>query len=104
MRTISCNLCGHKNEKLLFKSSDILYKTTDKIFSVTRCNYCGLVYLNPQPEADEIIKFYPNTYRPYRSDTPTIQYLPKKYSRKRVLDIGCGSGELLSEIAKDHPD
>src|SRR3989344_2218742 len=104
MQNISCNLCGIDTGKLLFESKDLLYGVTNKVFRVVRCTRCSLVYLNPQPEGAEIATFYPNTYRPYKIDDSTISYALPKEPKKNVLDVGCGSGDLLVNIAKKHPD
>ncbi len=104
MGTISCNCCDRQDETLLFASRDILYKTTGNIFRVVRCNYCGLVYLNPQPSTEEIATFYPNTYRPYRPNNTAATYATPEEPTRKILDIGCGSGDLLIAIAKKHHD
>ena len=102
MQTVSCNLCGADNAAFLFEGRDILYHTTDKAFCVVRCQKCGLVYLNPQPEAREIPTFYPDTYRPHRErvDAGMFQYKSPANPDKRILDVGCGSGDLLQLITQ----
>jgi SAM-dependent methyltransferase len=116
MKNVNCNICGENNTELLFKTSDLRHKTTEQIFSVVRCNNCALVYLNPQPEKNEIQDFYPDEYPPHQKERePLIKkskwlstlfkiLKPKKRKwakndeTKTVLDIGCGSGKKLEEL------
>jgi SAM-dependent methyltransferase len=104
MRDISCNICGKNEAALIFESRDLLYRVTDKVFQVVRCENCGLVYLNPQPDMAEIATYYPDTYRPYKAGAQDFSYVFPKEPRKRVLDVGCGSGDLLIDIAHTHID
>ncbi|MFC1595090.1 class I SAM-dependent methyltransferase [Patescibacteria group bacterium] len=103
MEKIACNLCGSKNTEHLLKTQDILYKTTDQLFNIVRCINCGLVYLNPRPS--EINHFYPDHYKPYKEEgyTDFIYKIPIN-PEKNVLDFGCGSGDDLVKLAKQHPN
>ncbi|MSR76476.1 MAG: class I SAM-dependent methyltransferase, partial [Candidatus Ryanbacteria bacterium] len=104
MKSIACNLCGNKKTTLYAKTRDLLYKTTQDAFTLVTCDQCGLAYLNPQPEPFEMNNFYPGNYRPHQTKTVDgrVYTLPAEPARC-VLDVGCGWGDLLLELAEKHP-
>jgi len=61
-----CHLCGGRQFKFLYKNHDRLLGLEGE-FSLWRCS-CGLVFLNPQPDVEEIAKYYPADYAPYAAD------------------------------------
>lgn len=104
MQNISCNLCGSDSPRVLFETKDLLYKTTNETFHLVRCVHCGLVYLNPRPEEKDLGSFYPEAYRPHEHKKLSGSYIFPQSSSYSLIDIGCGSGEFLSETALKHPD
>ncbi|MFH1997250.1 MAG: class I SAM-dependent methyltransferase [Patescibacteria group bacterium] len=128
MQIINCNFCGSNKYKILFTNTDRLHKTDNQFFNIVKCSNCGLVYLNPQPSAMELVRYYPKQYGPYQNDNPVFYYSPiskilrkiwhfLKYiinkhnnkknivdtSVKNYLDFGCGSGHQLESVKKLHP-
>lgn len=127
---ISCPLCGNASYKEIRRSYDRLYLTDEKLFTLVRCRQCGLFYLNPQPDWEELERYYPKRYNPYKKATesspPEKISLPGKMIRsasrlkksilqpkapvylgqqqKRILDIGCGSGGFLKNLKDTYPD
>lgn len=127
-----CNVCGSSNSKFLFFGHDRLHKVDDKLFGLEKCLDCGLVYLFPQPSANELIKYYPADYGPYHENSQVLKYgpvsrilkkafhkivalKPKLFSKKVVeskpdanvkhlLDFGCGNGVYLERIKRLHPN
>lgn len=93
-----------------------LFMLTHSRFRLVQCHDCGLGSLHPRPALAEIDEFYPPSYygaagakfRPAieravrwaaRRRTKWLQQgLPK---RGRVLDVGCGRGTILNEMARD---
>ncbi|HEY4512259.1 MAG TPA: class I SAM-dependent methyltransferase [Candidatus Paceibacterota bacterium] len=126
-----CNVCSSSNSKFLFYGRDRLHKVDNKLFGLEKCSDCGLVYLFPQPDADELVKYYPADYGPYHEGSQVLKYGPvsrilkkafhkigtlksKLFSRKavegkpdtsvkRLLDFGCGNGAYLERMRKLHP-
>jgi SAM-dependent methyltransferase len=87
-------------------------------FTVVRCRGCGLAYLNPRPSAAEIGHYYPDDYHTARGARGPVQRLEDAWRRRqfaevvgwlaglrpargRLLDVGCGAGELLEALRAD---
>jgi len=70
METVSCDLCGSTEYRLYLQSRDYINKR-EGLFSVVRCNTCGLLFTNPRPDKREIIEFYPPT-TPYYTLTEDV--------------------------------
>lgn len=125
MKEIKCNLCNSNETKLLFKVKDRLHRIDECEFRLVKCTQCGLVYINPQPTAEELVKYYPDEYAPYNT-VEILKYGPmarwfksvvckKKYDTgqenkvldqtvKKYLDFGCGGGDLMAHAQKNHPN
>ena len=61
----SCNLCGNNNARLLCTNYDRIHNIDD-IFNIVQCNCCSLIYVNPRPTQESIVRYYPNNYAPYQ--------------------------------------
>jgi 2-polyprenyl-3-methyl-5-hydroxy-6-metoxy-1,4-benzoquinol methylase len=115
MEAVACNLCGARDEELLFHRGD-LYVGLPGEFRVVRCRRCGLTYVNPRPTVQAIDYYYPPRYEPYRhpdvegARTPwgrwwRAYYLNKRcravsryQSGGRILDVGCATGAFLHQM------
>ncbi len=100
---VSCNFCGAEAYTALGTELD---------FEIRRCAECRLVYISPQPCAEEIPAFYDAMYL---DDSPeeiaarglgyTEQQLAWMLRRRKpdggkLLDLGCGFGAVLAEMAQ----
>lgn len=66
LENISCNLCHSDQTLHLFSGRERRFGL-DGAFNVVRCQYCGLVYLNPRPTVSSMHHYYPaDGYFPYR--------------------------------------
>ncbi|MBA2504686.1 MAG: class I SAM-dependent methyltransferase [Thermoleophilaceae bacterium] len=97
--TTSCNLCGSHDAKRLFTLRDYRFQTDDIEWPVVRCRACGLGFLNPRPDAEEMGRYYPPAYFERRgSQTARYErqagYVPGPPGR--LLDVGTARGDFLS--------
>jgi len=105
--SISCYNCGSK---------EITNTFSHKGFSHVRCKNCGMIYVNPRLKESIVHSNYNDEmYNKFYEIKiiPSIQYRKKlainKYNQVathfkkpgKVLDIGCGAGEVLS-VFKEH--
>ncbi len=116
MEKIPCPLCGGRDAVVTARHRDRLLGIEGE-FTTTRCTVCGLHYLNPQPTHEELARYYPETYEPYRADKQdevsklkrlSIEYGLAKRRRAvtrykaggRLLEIGCANGLFLNAMRR----
>ena len=73
LQDVICDLCESGDADFLFNAKDRLYGC-EGLFTYVKCRSCGLVYMNPRISTNQVKKFYPDDYAPYRSE---IKRLPK---------------------------
>jgi SAM-dependent methyltransferase len=72
MEYVSCDYCGSAEHAQVVRQTDLLHRTTDEVFSIVRCTTCGLHFLNPRPDREEIGKYYSEKYS-FHSDKSLIK-------------------------------
>jgi len=65
LESVGCDLCGRDDTRLLCKNHDRIHNA-DGNFNIVKCNHCGLMYVNPRPVQESILRYYPNNYAPYQ--------------------------------------
>jgi SAM-dependent methyltransferase len=100
MRQIPCEVCGSDDHQLLFEGRDRIFGLPG-VFNVVRCRGCGLLFINPQPDAGELKAYYPGDY--YESQSSRF----REYSslKRGVLETYYGyekdgAPSFLAELAR----
>lgn len=106
-KKVNCDICGAAEYDLLFQGKDRLHHLPG-CFPVVVCRNCDLIYLNPRPDDDTLLQYYPEEYSPFangRGLIDRLQTLLRKLEARhvrrqlpkggRVLEIGCATGDLL---------
>lgn len=110
MEYVRCDLCGADHSLPLLERKD---RFSGKTFCYVRCHSCGLIYLNPRPDSEEILSYYPAGYEAYlpiqtlsvverwqkkRALRMLSRFVSQYQSSGRLLDVGCGTGDFLKEM------
>ncbi|MFN4261204.1 MAG: class I SAM-dependent methyltransferase [Gemmataceae bacterium] len=122
-----CPLCGHDQARLLIENNFNLTGMAERSFRVVECRQCEFRFLHPRPDVEELAAYYGDSYpahvmvqggtvdveqqslqrRHQRIAAQRIRlmrrYLPLPWDQKRVLDVGCGNGSFLMELARQYP-
>jgi len=81
MKKILCPVCGADNQNVFIKGKDILHNIPGE-FSLSKCA-CGLIYINPQPDNNELQKYYPDNYCPHRKRN--VDYSLRKHRAFKIF-------------------
>lgn len=116
---VQCCICDDDDAAPCAVGEDFEYRTSPDSFVAMRCNGCGLIYLNPRPDASEFSRIYPRTYHAFDFSSARFgfvyrvrQWLEGRRamswcrglpSNARILDVGCGDGfhlDLLRQYGR----
>jgi 2-polyprenyl-3-methyl-5-hydroxy-6-metoxy-1,4-benzoquinol methylase len=121
---VPCETCGVTGAPEYIRMADHLYGVPGT-FTIAKCQSCGLLFTNPRPNLNFTDSLYSNYYNgsvallgpQHQSISRRMKrntFLRKTYhdvfgnylgevlskARGRVLDVGCGLGNILEELAK----
>lgn len=120
-RAAGCSACGGERLERLHRSCPDRRHWLPGTYDVVRCATCGLGQTVPQPDAASLPALYPDAYvsfasgahgargrlgsllraslrLPYQLRYGTVASAPAA-DENRVLDVGCGAGVFLAELA-----
>ena len=124
-----CPVCQGGEFKKLFEDFDRNLKVDFKKFTLVKCHNCGLGFINPQPEPEELSRYYPKEYH-VAGNSDLFEYGPLSlilskaknlffkifhvkpnknvsyphFERGRFLDFGCGTGRLINKYKTSYPN
>jgi 2-polyprenyl-3-methyl-5-hydroxy-6-metoxy-1,4-benzoquinol methylase len=115
-----CLVCASSDHSEILKAHDTLHGLPG-LWCVRKCHACGHGFTSPRPDRDSISLYYPTDYSPFASpishqEPPTWKsklkgilgplfnprevIMPPGRQPGRVLEVGCGSGRFLVELAR----
>ncbi len=115
-----CLVCSSIEHLEVFTAHDTLHDLPGK-WPVRRCAHCGHGFTSPRPDRDSISLYYPTDYSPFASpiahqEPPTWKsklrgifgplfnprevIMPPAWRPGKALEVGCGSGRFLVELAR----
>ncbi|WP_420266341.1 class I SAM-dependent methyltransferase [Candidatus Magnetominusculus dajiuhuensis] len=103
MEFINCNICTADDTRPVVSQNG---------YDIVQCKHCGLVYVNPRPEADVLSRLYDGYHQRNGKDIHSWSVLMKLIYKEcadtltqvfprgaDVLDIGCGYGHFVSVMS-----
>lgn len=99
-----CDFCEGVDYVVQLRGSDLRLGQTDRLFEICRCRNCGLVSLQPQPDAESLLWHYPGALW---EAGEAGRRLPERHRQARalvqrwhpdpgvLLDVGCATGGFL---------
>jgi SAM-dependent methyltransferase len=120
-RVTACSCCGSSVSHEIARGRDYIYHGSDVYLPLVVCDACAHIYLNPQPTINALPVMYPENYGTFssrfRSGFNLLAFIKNAVNLRRfrqvagvlskgmrILDVGCGNGELLRALAADRPD
>ncbi len=111
-----CPYCASDSYEVMYKGASIPTVAHADItqFNLVRCRKCYTIFVNPAPDPDELLVYYPDDY--YQAGSAGIPPILEKINRswsyvvrqmrplllddhhtetRRILEVGCASGDNL---------
>lgn len=92
-----CGICNYSGEAKKYVAEEMMYGTKEE-FKYFECPQCHCLQIEKVP--DNLGKYYGDNYYSYNF-TDYSDFNENQTKPTRVLDVGCGSGSYLCQLAKD---
>jgi len=124
LKRVNCDICGQEAHEIFMKIDDYRHGARTE-FCVVKCKNCGLLFTNPRLSEEAVNLASEESFGPWDKNKSgaakraslfvrrhpalrkmwhkiTGEYLSEmlERSRGRVLDIGCGFGDILEDLAR----
>src|SRR5690349_9734416 len=86
--TTLCKLCGANEAELMWTVRELEFNIPGE-FPLVRCRRCGLIYLQTRPTPEDIGRYYPPDYSPYRKAIPDERFFLVRWARRRTIRRRC---------------
>ena len=99
--TTDCILCkeSHENAEPLGIFRDLAFGIPGE-FPLVRCQNCGLIYYRERPTSEEISRYYPDEYLPYRRPIQDERFWLMRWARWRNIGKRC---HVIEEYSPQSP-
>lgn len=122
---MKCSVCHTSNSSLFISTKEMMMDdVAGATFSFYRCDNCESVFLEAPIKEQDLGKYYPSYYLPYRGEkawgsyagivkrsdnalnlqrvTLVSKFLPPEVNRQNasILDLGCGKPDFLYQFQK----
>lgn len=92
----SCRICDYEGEMKEYDVTEMLYGTKEH-FTYNRCPVCDCLQIRDIPK--NLGKYYHDDYYSYEKIDGSKKDVEEQEFQVRILDVGCGSGKRISELA-----
>lgn len=92
-----CIVCGYSGDAKLYEAKEMMYGMGNS-FTYFECPECGCLQIKDIP--DNLGDYYQKDYYSYRKPDNSTSKHAESINETRVLDVGCGGGALLCELAE----
>lgn len=101
---VSCELCGADDTQRLFCGRDRQLNVKG-VFSVVKCRNCGLIYINPRPTQEAILRYYPEEYRGFSHVSPENRFIKglRRILKRFLFEMVPQGEKVLSSVRSATP-
>ena len=100
-----CRYCGADNMSIWCHATDQNRRAGTQVFTVARCNSCGILQTHPLLAPEELSTYYPDEYFPDPRQSAALRAFERKKvdlvrrfcNGGRLLDVGAGVGLFVRE-------